>query len=225
VARFRVRLGNVWPALLLAGAFFSQPLLEQNFSKLKHPKFVIARLVRATHFVSYKKLGRPHEAGDDDCNGDSTSNDIALAADFPVLVPGATAPEFARPDIQGKPFDLKALRGRFVLLDFWASWCAPCVVEIPHLIDLQQRYGLRGLQVVGISLDESITPVKAVARRFAFNYPVLLGDAKLGENYGGILGLPVQFLVGPDGKILRIWKGELSPAVLEKTLKAALETR
>jgi cytochrome c biogenesis protein CcmG/thiol:disulfide interchange protein DsbE len=147
------------------------------------------------------------------------------AAEFPALVPGATAPEFNRPDIAGKPVDLKALRGKFVLLDFWASWCAPCVVEIPHLIELQKRYGSRGLQVVGISLDESITPVKAMARRFAFNYPVALGDAKLGEAYGGILGLPVQFLVAPDGKILHIWKGELSPAVLETTLKAALEKR
>jgi peroxiredoxin len=138
------------------------------------------------------------------------------------LSPGSLAPQFSRLDLAGKRVDLHALRGKVVLIDFWASWCAPCIVEIPHLIDLQKRYASRGLEVVGVSLDDSVAPLKTITRRFAFNYPVLLGDAKFGNLYGGILGLPVQFLVGRDGKILRIWTGEVAPAVLEKALKAAM---
>ncbi len=147
----------------------------------------------------------------------------AVAGSSPAkLTQGTSAPQFSRPDLQGKKIDLHALRGKVVLLDFWASWCTPCIVEIPHLIDLQKRYGKRGLQVIGVSMDDSVEPVKAVTGRFAFNYPVLLGDAKFGNLYGGVLGLPVQFLIAPNGKILRIWVGELSPVVLEKTLKSTL---
>ncbi len=148
---------------------------------------------------------------------------LAAAVPAPVkLAPGAAAPQFSRPDLQGRKIDLHGLRGKVVLLDFWASWCTPCIVEIPHLIDLQRRYGLRGLQVIGVSMDDSAAPVKAVTQRFAFNYPVILGDAKFGNLYGGVLGLPVQFLITPDGKILHIWTGEVSPAVLERVLKSAL---
>jgi thiol-disulfide isomerase/thioredoxin len=138
------------------------------------------------------------------------------------LSPGSIAPQFSRLDLAGKPVDLQALRGKVVLIDFWASWCAPCIIEIPHLIDFQKRYAPRGFEVIGVSLDDSAAPVKTVTRRFAFNYPVLIGDAKFGNLYGGILGLPVQFLVGRDGKILHIWTGEVAPAALEKALQSAL---
>jgi thiol-disulfide isomerase/thioredoxin len=138
------------------------------------------------------------------------------------LSPGSIAPQFSRLDLAGKRVDLHALRGKVVLIDFWASWCAPCIVEIPHLIDFEKRYSPRGFEVVGVSLDDSAAPVKTVTRRFAFNYPVLIGDAKFGNLYGGILGLPVQFLVGRDGKILHIWTGEVTPAILEKALQSAL---
>ena len=137
-------------------------------------------------------------------------------------LPGLLAPQFSRLDLAGERVDLHDLRGKVVLIDFWASWCAPCIIEIPHLIDFEKRYAPRGFEVIGVSLDDSAAPVKTVTRRFAFNYPVLLGDAKFGNLYGGILGLPVQFLVGRDGKILHIWTGEVTPAVLEKALQAAL---
>jgi cytochrome c biogenesis protein CcmG, thiol:disulfide interchange protein DsbE len=147
----------------------------------------------------------------------------ALGVSAPVkLSPGSSAPQFSRLDLAGNRVDLHALRGKVVLVDFWASWCAPCILEIPHLIDLQKRYAPQGLQVIGISMDDSSAPVATVTRRFAFNYPVLLGDAKFGNLYGGILGLPVQFLVGRDGKILHIWTGEVAPALLDKELQSAM---
>jgi thiol-disulfide isomerase/thioredoxin len=141
---------------------------------------------------------------------------------FPTLRPGATAPVFSRLDLSGNRIDLQALRGKVVLLDFWASWCAPCLLEIPHLVALQKQLGPQGLQVIGVSMDDSAAPVIKLTRRVAFNYPVLLGDAKLGAHYGGIYGLPVRILIARDGTILRIWKGDLSPSVLERTLKSAL---
>ncbi|MEO6923713.1 MAG: TlpA disulfide reductase family protein [Bryocella sp.] len=147
----------------------------------------------------------------------------AIKVPTPVkLSPGSVAPEFSRLDLAGNRVDLHALRGKVVLIDFWASWCAPCIVEIPHLIDLKKRYTFRGFEVIGISLDDSAAPVETVRRRFAFNYPVLMGDAKLGNHYGGILGLPVKFLVGRNGKILRILTGEISPALLEEEVQSAL---
>ena len=139
------------------------------------------------------------------------------------LTAGLPAPLFMRADLTGRPVDLKAYRGKVVLLDFWASWCAPCIVEIPHLIALQKTYGPRGLQVIGVSMDDSPDPVKTVMKRYAFDYPVLLGNAKFGDLYGGIYGLPVRFLVGPNGKILQLWKGELDPHVLDRAVRSALK--
>jgi cytochrome c biogenesis protein CcmG/thiol:disulfide interchange protein DsbE len=137
------------------------------------------------------------------------------------LTPGAPLPQIARAGFDGRTVDLRAFRGKVVLIDFWASWCAPCIVEMPHLIGMQQRYRSRGLQVIGISMDDDPGAAREVARRFAFNYPLLQGDAKLGTRFGGILGLPVHMLAGRDGKILHIWTGEIAAARLEQAVAAA----
>ena len=151
---------------------------------------------------------------------------LALAANAsaqtPVkLKPGDVAPQFTRSDLQGHPFDLR--RGKVVLIDFWASWCAPCILAIPHLSQLQEKYGARGFQVVGVSMDDSASTTKETMQKIRFNYPVILGDAKLGNMYGGVLGLPLQFLVGADGKILAIRSGEFPPTALDKEIAAALK--
>jgi peroxiredoxin len=146
---------------------------------------------------------------------------MPAASAAPELHRGAPAPQFSRPGFDGKPVALSAYRGKVVLIDFWASWCAPCLAQMPHLIALQARYRARGLQIVGISMDDSLNDAKTVAKRFAFNYPLLLGDAKLGERFGGILGLPVEMLVGRDGKIRAIWRGAVSAAALDKAVAAA----
>jgi len=153
---------------------------------------------------------------------------LALAANAPAktpikLKPGDAAPQFVRGDLQGHPFDLKAQRGKIVLIDFWASWCPPCILAIPHFGQLQTKYSGRGLQVVGVSMDDSADTTKETMQKIPFHYPVVLGDAKFGNLYGGVLGLPLQFLVGVDGKILAIRSGELPPASLEKGVAAALK--
>ncbi len=152
----------------------------------------------------------------------------AMAATAPAKAPtklkvGDVAPQFSRRDLQGQIFDLKAQRGKLVLIDFWASWCPPCIIAIPHLGKLQKQYGGRGFQVVGISMDDSVDTTRETMQDIAFQYPVVLGDARFGNLYGGVLGLPLQMLVGADGRILAIWSGELSPTILDKAVAAAIK--
>jgi thiol-disulfide isomerase/thioredoxin len=111
-----------------------------------------------------------------------------------------------------------------VLLDFWATWCDPCREEIPHLIELQKTYGDRGLQVIGISMDDSPEPVRPFYQQFHMNYPVVIGTAKTGELYGGILGLPTAFLIGRDGRIDAKLTGATDASVFEKKVKRLIDT-
>jgi peroxiredoxin len=138
------------------------------------------------------------------------------------LTPGMSAHAFSRTGLDGKPVDFAAFKGKVVLLDFWASWCAPCVITIPHFRDWQARLRGRGFQVIGISMDDSASEARAAAARLGVNYPVVMGDAKLALGYGGILGLPVEMLVGRDGRIVSIWRGETPPAVIENAVRALL---
>ena len=149
---------------------------------------------------------------------------IAPASGAPALAPklnaGSQAPLFSRPDFNDKSVALQSYRGKLVLLDFWASWCAPCMEAIPHLIALQKSDAQK-LQVIGISMDDSPGDARKVARQFAFNYPLAMGDAKLGAQYGGILGLPVVFLIGRDGKIIQVWRNDVTPQQLAHAVQAA----
>ena len=125
-------------------------------------------------------------------------------------------------DIDGKDTTLAAYKGKVVLIDFWASWCAPCIIEIPHLNALQKQFGPKGFQVVGIAMDDSEAVTRQTMQKYPFAYPVVLGDAKFGNLYGGVLGLPLKYLVGADGKILAIWSGEIAPATIDKGVREAV---
>lgn len=113
-----------------------------------------------------------------------------------------TAPNFSGVDLDHRQVNLAAYRGKVVLLNFWATWCAPCLTEVPRFAEWQQKYGgPRGLQVVGVSMDDDEPPVRTFYQKHRLNYPVVMGDEKLGELYGGVLGLPVTFLIDRNGKI------------------------
>ena len=109
-----------------------------------------------------------------------------------------------------------------VLLDFWATWCVPCREEIPHFVELQNRYRDRGLQIVGISMDDGPEPVRDFYQRFHINYPVVMGNARIGELYGGVLGLPIAFLVDPDGRIYSKHSGATDISVIEREIGALM---
>jgi cytochrome c biogenesis protein CcmG/thiol:disulfide interchange protein DsbE len=118
------------------------------------------------------------------------------------------APDFSLTDLQGQPLQLASFRGKVILLDYWATWCAPCKIEVPHLVEFQKKYGSQGLQIIGISMDDDFAPVQTFARDFAINYPIALGSAKLAQAYGGVLGLPVAFLIDRNGRIVKRMDGD-----------------
>lgn len=137
----------------------------------------------------------------------------------------ALAPDFPLPDLSGKEVTLSSFRGKVVLLDFWATWCQPCREEIPHFVKLQDEYRAQGLQIVGVSMDDGPEPVRDFYRQFKMNYVVVMGNAKVGELYGGVLGLPIAVLIGRDGRIYSKHIGSANMATLEKEVVNLLGTQ
>lgn len=135
------------------------------------------------------------------------------------------APDFTLPLIDGGQLHLSSYRGKVVLLDFWATWCVPCREEIPHFVELQQRYGGAGLQIIGVSMDDSTDPVRTFYQQFHMNYPVVMGTADVGAAYGGVLGLPIAFLIDREGRIYAKHIGATDAAVFEKDITSLLPTR
>jgi thiol-disulfide isomerase/thioredoxin len=134
---------------------------------------------------------------------------------------GTNAPEFSLSDLKGQKLSLSDHKGKVVLLDFWATWCGPCEEEIPQFIQLQNQYGAQGLQIIGLSMDDSAKPVNAFYERVKMNYPVAVADANLGQLYGGVFGLPVNFVIARDGRIAAKFVG----ATDIETIRKAIETQ
>ena len=131
----------------------------------------------------------------------------------PSALIGQTAPALQFTDLDGRAHHLDELRGRWVLLNFWASWCAPCMDELPHLVEAQSLYGPRGLQILGPALDEAAA-IKPMITRFRINYPVMAdfvgADAAmqaLGNTQGA---LPYSVLIDPEGHIRELHLGGMS---------------
>jgi peroxiredoxin len=117
-------------------------------------------------------------------------------------VKGKSAPEFALKDANGQTVHLADYKGKVVLLDFWATWCGPCKIEIPWFMDFEQQFKDRGFAVVGVSMDEDgWTAVKPYLVRMKVNYRILLGNDQVGTLYGGVDSLPTTFLIDRQGKI------------------------
>jgi peroxiredoxin len=135
------------------------------------------------------------------------------------------APDFTLESLDGKNVSLSDLRGKAVLLNFWATWCAPCKIEMPWFVDLQREYGSQGLQIVGVAMDDSSKEdIAKFAKDMGVNYPVLLGKEAVGEAYGGVPALPESFFIGRNGKIVDKIIGLKGKAEIEDAIKKALNT-
>jgi cytochrome c biogenesis protein CcmG/thiol:disulfide interchange protein DsbE len=132
------------------------------------------------------------------------------------------APDFSRSDLAGTAIRLKNYRGKVVLLNFWATWCGPCLAEIPRFSGWQRQYGPEGLQILGVSMDDDSPPVKRAVRKYKITYPVLMGDQYLGELYGGVFGLPLSYIIDPSGHIIGRYQGEADLTQMEFRIRQLL---
>jgi thiol-disulfide isomerase/thioredoxin len=137
---------------------------------------------------------------------------------------GQPAPDFTLKNLGGKPVQLSSYRGQAVLLNFWATWCEPCKIEMPWFVELQKDYGPQGLQIVGVAMDDSDeSDIAKFVKDMGVNYPILIGKEAVGEEYGGVNVLPTTFFIDRDGKIVAREFGLQSRSVFVDHIKDALK--
>ena len=133
-----------------------------------------------------------------------------------------SAPDFTLLDIHGNEKKLSDFKDKVIILDFWATWCPPCRMEIPHFIDLYNEYKDEGLEVIGVALDRNVERVGPFAEEIGINYTVLLGNRDVTDLYGGIMSIPTTFILDRDGKIRKKYIGYRDKEVFEKDIKELL---
>lgn len=160
---------------------------------------------------------------------DSANANVAQGASAPAQgagdpAKGSIAPVFELKSIpDGKATPLASFRGKAVLLNFWATWCGPCKIEMPWLVDLQKKYGPQGLQIVGVAMDDtSDKEIADFAHKMGVNYVVLKGSEKVGDLYGGIDRLPLTYYIDRSGKVVDETIGLASESVIEDNIKRSL---
>jgi peroxiredoxin len=147
----------------------------------------------------------------------------AGAAQNAAKLQGKPAPDFQLVSLDGKNLKLSDYKGKAVLLNFWATWCEPCKIEMPWFVDLQNKYGPQGLQVLGIAMDDA--PSKEIAefaQKMNVNYPIMIGKEEVGTQYGGLQFLPSTFYIDRDGKIIDRVFGLVSRSEIEANVQKAL---
>lgn len=138
--------------------------------------------------------------------------------------PAVAKLDYTLKDMSGRNVNLAAYKGKVIILDFWATWCGPCKVEIPGFVDLQTRYKDKGLVVLGVSVDDPIEKLKPFADQFKMNYPVLVGLGRddFQDLYGPMWALPTTFVIGRDGKVCTRHTGFKSKESFEKEITGLL---
>ena len=146
--------------------------------------------------------------------------------------PLANEPEVTFKDLQGQDVQLASTKGKVVLLNFWATWCAPCQGEIPILIGLQNKYSAKGFTLVGAAMDDDGAKVVSPyvhdtkftvgGQAATMNYPIVLGNDDIASKFGGLLGMPTSFLISRDGKIVKKYMGALNEDQIVKDVEAQL---
>ncbi len=135
---------------------------------------------------------------------------------------GSRAADFSLTALDGSPIRLKDFVGRVVILDFWATWCRPCQLEIPHFIDLQAEYGERGLAVIGVAVSDREDNVRRFVDHMRINYTTAMGHDGVVQDYGGFNAIPTTFVIAPDGKIAARYTGYQEKQVFADTIEKLL---
>ncbi|MEE4241124.1 MAG: TlpA disulfide reductase family protein [Desulfopila sp.] len=133
-------------------------------------------------------------------------------------------PEFLLPNVlDGKSLSSSSFSGKALFVTFFATWCPPCIEEVPTLIKLQAKYGKDDFSVIGLSVDQGgAKVVKKLVEKKSINYPVVLATAQTMQDFGGVYGIPVSFLINKKGNVVKKYTGYVSLSVLEKDLKKIL---
>ena len=207
--------------------------MDQPSSKLRLAAMaatVIALLAISVPFIFQDDLEA--EPAPADAMAPLASDDAEPAGLVAEEDPGAACMADAKPanldfkvkDLEGKDVPLASYKGKVILLNFWATWCGPCKVEIPAFVELQNAYGKDGLVVVGYSVDDDATKARAFMNEYKINYPVLLGHGRedVQDAFGPIWGIPASFIISRDGKVCKKHLGIAPKAVFEKEIKALL---
>jgi peroxiredoxin len=164
---------------------------------------------------------------------DADVSDVALignaaAAQSPACdaKPKPANLNFVLKDSAGKDFNLAAHKGKVILLDFWATWCPPCKVEIPWFVEFQEKYGPKGFIVIGVSVDDPADTLKPFGEKYKVNYPMLVGDGRSDikgpRGYNAAWGLPKTFVIGRDGNICKTHVGLSVKEHFEQQIKSLL---
>jgi thiol-disulfide isomerase/thioredoxin len=145
---------------------------------------------------------------------------------------GKPAPDFTLKSVDGKNVNLAQYRGKVVLVNFWATWCDPCRIEIPWLIEMQQKYSAKGFTVLGIAMDEegkSVVAPFVEKEKFdvngnpsLMNYPIVIGDEQVVDKFGGLFGYPTSVLISRDGKQIKRITGLISYDEIASAIESQL---
>jgi len=132
------------------------------------------------------------------------------------------APDVTFTSLDGNPIRLRDYQGQVLVVDFWATWCGPCRLEIPHLIALQEQYGKRGFQVIGVAVSDREEQVRLFSEQVGINYPTAMGTDAAVEAFGGFSAIPTTFVVAPDGSIAARLTGYQEKQVFEDLIQNLL---
>ena len=136
------------------------------------------------------------------------------------------APNFVLKDADGRTVELAKLKGKVVLVNFWATWCGPCRKEMPDFVEVYKQQKANGLEIIGVSLDEEgWDVVRPFLKQYKINFPVVIGDGKLANAYGGIQFLPTSFLIDRNGFIVDKHIGMLPKETLERKIAPLLKEK
>lgn len=175
--------------------------------------FVLVVAVVITGLLFVGKLGTTHSASAAKPGEHGDRFNGTPAPDFTLNVLGA----------KDKTLKLSDFKGKAVVVNFWATWCEPCKVEMPWLIDLQAKYGPQGLQIVGIAMDDTDEKtIVSFGHKMGVNYPIVQGTEKVADLYGGVDGMPTLFFVDRAGKIVDHELGLRGMDIIEANIKKSL---